>query len=93
MLKLLESLPDLGEEMRDKTSRCAFYLSLLFKLGRQKSISRKCEYHQRSCGFCFYVSGEPTITVKCVYVHSWPGGRLSSNHSEQPVQNLHCGDF
>lgn len=41
VLKLLESLPVLGEEMRDKTSRCAFYLSLLFKLGRQKSISRK----------------------------------------------------
>nr|XP_046269206.1 DNA-directed RNA polymerase I subunit RPA49 [Scatophagus argus] len=41
VMKLLESIPTVGEEMRDKTSRCAFYLSLLLKLARQKSITRK----------------------------------------------------
>lgn len=41
VVKLLESLPNLGEEMRDKTSRCAFYLSLLLKLARQKITNRK----------------------------------------------------
>lgn len=43
VVKLLEALPTVGEEVKDKTSRCAFYLSLLFKLARQKSITRKCE--------------------------------------------------
>ncbi|XP_070683983.1 DNA-directed RNA polymerase I subunit RPA49 [Pempheris klunzingeri] len=38
--KLLETMPAEGEA-RDKTTRCAFYLSLLLKLARQKSISRK----------------------------------------------------
>uniref|UniRef100_A0A671UER9 RNA polymerase I subunit E n=1 Tax=Sparus aurata TaxID=8175 RepID=A0A671UER9_SPAAU len=40
VVKLLENMPTVGDT-RDKTSRCAFYLSLLLNLARQKSISRK----------------------------------------------------
>ncbi|XP_059194240.1 DNA-directed RNA polymerase I subunit RPA49 isoform X1 [Centropristis striata] len=40
VLKHLENMPS-ADEARDKTTRCAFYLSMLLKLARQKSISRK----------------------------------------------------
>nr|XP_020452660.1 DNA-directed RNA polymerase I subunit RPA49 isoform X2 [Monopterus albus] len=40
VVKHLESMPAVGEA-RDKIARCAFYLSLLLKMARQKSISRK----------------------------------------------------
>uniref|UniRef100_UPI0037E92D5B DNA-directed RNA polymerase I subunit RPA49 n=1 Tax=Semicossyphus pulcher TaxID=241346 RepID=UPI0037E92D5B len=40
VMKLLENVPTVGEA-RDKTVRCAFYLSLLLKLARQRSINRK----------------------------------------------------
>ncbi|XP_036950371.1 DNA-directed RNA polymerase I subunit RPA49 [Acanthopagrus latus] len=40
VVKLLESMPT-ASDTRDKTSRGAFYLSLLLNLARQKSISRK----------------------------------------------------
>ncbi|KAM7008956.1 DNA-directed RNA polymerase I subunit RPA49 [Tautogolabrus adspersus] len=40
VLKFLENLPAEGEA-RDKTARCAFYLSLLLKLARLRSITRK----------------------------------------------------
>lgn len=33
-----------GEEMREKMSRCAYYLSLLLKLARLKYVARKCKY-------------------------------------------------
>ncbi|AWP05670.1 putative DNA-directed RNA polymerase I subunit RPA49 isoform 2 [Scophthalmus maximus] len=36
----LENMPGVGEA-RDKVARCAFYLSLLLKLARQKSLTRK----------------------------------------------------
>lgn len=97
VVKLLENMPTVGEEMRDKTSRCAFYLSLLLKLARLKSITRKCE-----CNVCLSsfvsevvlhtsVEHMPIVIYVCIY--SWAGGRLSSHHSEQTVQNIHCGDF
>ncbi|KAI3353241.1 hypothetical protein L3Q82_019785 [Scortum barcoo] len=40
VVKLLENMPAEGEA-REKTARSAFYLSLLLKLARQKSITRK----------------------------------------------------
>ncbi|XP_054633916.1 DNA-directed RNA polymerase I subunit RPA49 [Dunckerocampus dactyliophorus] len=40
VMKHLERLPSVGEA-RDKMACCAFYLSLLIKLSRQKSVSRK----------------------------------------------------
>ncbi|KAK2816990.1 hypothetical protein Q5P01_025181 [Channa striata] len=40
VVKHLENMPTEGEA-RDKIARCAFYLSLLLKLARQKSITRK----------------------------------------------------
>ncbi|XP_058497134.1 DNA-directed RNA polymerase I subunit RPA49 [Solea solea] len=40
VLKHLEKMPTL-DDARDKIVRCAFYLSLIFKLARQKSITRK----------------------------------------------------
>ncbi|KAG8014821.1 DNA-directed RNA polymerase I subunit RPA49, partial [Nibea albiflora] len=40
VVKLLERIPAEGEA-RDKKSRCAFYISMLLKLGRQRSINRK----------------------------------------------------
>ncbi|KAK2919008.1 hypothetical protein Q8A73_003379 [Channa argus] len=40
VVKHLENMPSVGEA-RDKIARCAFYLSLLLKLARQKSITRK----------------------------------------------------
>ncbi|KAI4832218.1 hypothetical protein KUCAC02_015192 [Chaenocephalus aceratus] len=40
VVKHLENLPSVGEA-RDKISRCAFYLSLLLNLARQRSITRK----------------------------------------------------
>nr|XP_057935637.1 DNA-directed RNA polymerase I subunit RPA49 [Doryrhamphus excisus]XP_057935646.1 DNA-directed RNA polymerase I subunit RPA49 [Doryrhamphus excisus] len=40
VVKHLETLPSDGEA-RDKMACCAFYLSLLIKLSRQKSVSRK----------------------------------------------------
>uniref|UniRef100_A0A3Q3WC12 Uncharacterized protein n=1 Tax=Mola mola TaxID=94237 RepID=A0A3Q3WC12_MOLML len=41
VLKLLENMPTVDEELREKISRCAFYISLLLKMARQKSITRK----------------------------------------------------
>ncbi|KAL7405094.1 hypothetical protein ABVT39_023759 [Epinephelus coioides] len=41
VVKLLENMPTAVEEARDKTARCAFYLSMLLKLARQKNIPRK----------------------------------------------------
>lgn len=41
VVKLLENMPTAVEEARDKTARCAFYLSMLLKLARQKNITRK----------------------------------------------------
>ncbi|KAM9362979.1 DNA-directed RNA polymerase I subunit RPA49 [Symphorus nematophorus] len=41
VVKLLENMQSVAEEIRDKTSRCAFYLSMLFKVARQRSIPRK----------------------------------------------------
>lgn len=32
-------------------------------------------------------------TKSSFHSHSWEGARLSSHHSEQTVQKLHCGDF
>lgn len=43
VLKILEEMQSAGEETRAKMSRCAYYLSLLLKLGQQKHVSRKCE--------------------------------------------------
>ncbi|XP_041838925.1 DNA-directed RNA polymerase I subunit RPA49 [Melanotaenia boesemani] len=40
IIKHLENLATVGEA-RDKTSRCAFYLSMLLKLARQKNVTRK----------------------------------------------------
>ncbi|XP_047434599.1 DNA-directed RNA polymerase I subunit RPA49 [Mugil cephalus] len=40
VVRHLENLPTTGEE-REKMARCAFYLSMLLKLSRQKSINRK----------------------------------------------------
>ncbi|XP_029948924.1 DNA-directed RNA polymerase I subunit RPA49-like [Salarias fasciatus] len=40
VLKHLDNMPTAGE-LREKTARCAFYLSLLLKLSRQKSVTRK----------------------------------------------------
>ncbi|KAM4603465.1 DNA-directed RNA polymerase I subunit RPA49 isoform 2-T2 [Polymixia lowei] len=40
VLKQLESLPS-EDEAREKVTRCAYYLSLLLKLLRQRSITRK----------------------------------------------------
>ncbi|XP_040891426.1 DNA-directed RNA polymerase I subunit RPA49 [Toxotes jaculatrix] len=40
IVKHLENMPDVGEA-RDKVARCTFYLSLLLKLARQKSVTRK----------------------------------------------------
>ncbi|XP_078115838.1 DNA-directed RNA polymerase I subunit RPA49 [Sander vitreus] len=40
VVKHLENMPTVGEA-RDKAARCAFYLSMLLKLARQKSITRK----------------------------------------------------
>ncbi|KAK5866063.1 hypothetical protein PBY51_020280 [Eleginops maclovinus] len=40
VVKHLENMPSLGEA-RDKISRCAFYLSMLLNLARQRSITRK----------------------------------------------------
>uniref|UniRef100_A0A1A8G4H5 Polymerase (RNA) I polypeptide E n=2 Tax=Nothobranchius korthausae TaxID=1143690 RepID=A0A1A8G4H5_9TELE len=40
VVKHLESLPPAGEA-RERMARCAFYLSLLLKLARQKNINRK----------------------------------------------------
>ncbi|KAF3852136.1 hypothetical protein F7725_005491 [Dissostichus mawsoni] len=42
VVKHLENLPSVGEA-RDKISRCAFYLSLLLNLARQRSITRKVQ--------------------------------------------------
>uniref|UniRef100_A0A3Q1JGN5 RNA polymerase I subunit E n=1 Tax=Anabas testudineus TaxID=64144 RepID=A0A3Q1JGN5_ANATE len=42
VVKRLENMPTVGDA-RDNTARCAYYLSLLLKLARQKSITRKCE--------------------------------------------------
>ncbi|KAM3623403.1 uncharacterized protein V6R79_010742 [Siganus canaliculatus] len=39
--KILENMSTVGEEKRDKISRCAFYLSMLIKLGRQRNVFRK----------------------------------------------------
>lgn len=74
VVKLLEALPTVGEEMRDKTSRCAFYLSLLFKLARQKSITRKCESRWLSVITVFCIYGEPRLIVK-FFLHSQLGRR------------------
>lgn len=63
VVKLLEALPTVGEEMRDKTSRCAFYLSLVFKLARQKSITRKCESRWLSVITVLCISGETNCQV------------------------------
>lgn len=40
VLSHLQNLPSVGEA-REKTARCAFYLSLLLKLGRQKNLNKK----------------------------------------------------
>ncbi|XP_069553557.1 DNA-directed RNA polymerase I subunit RPA49 [Brachyistius frenatus] len=40
VVRHLENMPTVGED-REKTARCAFYLSLLLKLARQRSVSRK----------------------------------------------------
>ncbi|CAN9510433.1 unnamed protein product [Ophioblennius macclurei] len=40
VLRHLDNMPT-TEELREKTARCAFYLSMLLKLSRQRSISRK----------------------------------------------------
>ncbi|XP_070843003.1 DNA-directed RNA polymerase I subunit RPA49 [Chaetodon trifascialis] len=40
VVKFLENLPS-ADEARDKMSRCAFYLSLLLKMARQKGMARK----------------------------------------------------
>ncbi|XP_061568025.1 DNA-directed RNA polymerase I subunit RPA49 [Cololabis saira] len=40
VVKFLEKLPTMDKN-REETARCAFYLSLLLKLARQRSISRK----------------------------------------------------
>ncbi|XP_026215946.1 DNA-directed RNA polymerase I subunit RPA49 [Anabas testudineus] len=40
VVKRLENMPTVGDA-RDNTARCAYYLSLLLKLARQKSITRK----------------------------------------------------
>lgn len=42
-VKILENMQTAGEEMRDKMSRSAYYLSLLLKVARQKYIARKCK--------------------------------------------------
>lgn len=41
-MKHLENMPS-ASEPREKTARCAFYLSLLIKLAHQKIVTRKCE--------------------------------------------------
>lgn len=96
VMKLLENMATIGEEMRDKMSRCAFYLSLLLKLARQKSITRKCEYClsfiiRTSNGFHTHLWRTDQLWFS-VHIYSWAGGRLSSRHSKQTVQNIHCGD-
>ncbi|KAM6939925.1 DNA-directed RNA polymerase I subunit RPA49 [Xenentodon cancila] len=40
VVKHLENLPTVGKD-REKIARCAFYLSLLLKLSRQRSVTRK----------------------------------------------------
>lgn len=40
--KHLENLPSSGDA-KEKIACCAYYLSLLLKLARQRSITRKCE--------------------------------------------------
>ncbi|CAJ1052159.1 DNA-directed RNA polymerase I subunit RPA49 [Xyrichtys novacula] len=40
VVRFLENLPSV-DEARDKTVRCAFYLSLLIKMGHQRSVTRK----------------------------------------------------
>eukprot|EP00066_Takifugu_rubripes_P028428 XP_011617694.1 PREDICTED: DNA-directed RNA polymerase I subunit RPA49 [Takifugu rubripes] len=40
-VNILENMQTAGEEMRDKMSRCAYYLSLLLKLAQQKYVARK----------------------------------------------------
>lgn len=47
VLKHLENMPARGEA-RERTARCAFYLSLLLKLARQKNIPRKFG-HDEGC--------------------------------------------
>ncbi|XP_042340896.1 DNA-directed RNA polymerase I subunit RPA49 [Plectropomus leopardus] len=41
VLKLLENMPSVEGEARDKTTRCAFYLLMLLKLAQQRSITKK----------------------------------------------------
>ncbi|XP_068178489.1 DNA-directed RNA polymerase I subunit RPA49 [Antennarius striatus] len=41
VVKVLEDMPTEDGEMRDKTFRCAYYLSLLLKLARHKNMTRK----------------------------------------------------
>ena len=43
VVKYLENLPTMGEA-GEKMARCAFYLSLLLQLARQKNVSRKCAW-------------------------------------------------
>ncbi|KAM4751489.1 LOW QUALITY PROTEIN: DNA-directed RNA polymerase I subunit RPA49 [Anableps anableps] len=47
VVKHLENMPAVGEA-RERTARCAFYLSLLLKLARQKNIPRKFG-HDEGC--------------------------------------------
>ncbi|MEQ2263878.1 hypothetical protein XENORESO_014622 [Xenotaenia resolanae] len=42
VVKHLENMAAVGEA-RERTACCAFYLSLLLKLARQKNVQRKCE--------------------------------------------------
>ncbi|XP_068607345.1 DNA-directed RNA polymerase I subunit RPA49 [Brachionichthys hirsutus] len=41
VVKVLEDMPAEDGAIRDKTSRCAFYLSLLLKLARLKNVTRQ----------------------------------------------------
>uniref|UniRef100_A0A8C5IC30 RNA polymerase I subunit E n=1 Tax=Gouania willdenowi TaxID=441366 RepID=A0A8C5IC30_GOUWI len=67
----LENLPASGE-LREKMSRCAFYLSLLLKMVRQKIVSRKFG-HEEGC---------PRIIVnkllKDFTVESFQNGRIQN---------------
>ncbi|XP_029003952.1 DNA-directed RNA polymerase I subunit RPA49 [Betta splendens] len=47
VVKHLENMPAAGEA-RDKITRCAFYLSLLLKLARQRNVTRKF-WQDESC--------------------------------------------